>query len=160
MALVECSECGASVSNKAKTCVKCGAPVVAKQTKEDVRNGLGAIVAIAVVFAIGMAYIKFDGWRTERRTNADLAKRAKQREAAAATNCKKTPQEIFPIGERYESETLSRLLDENFKHVEYSPSRKFQVNCAGTIYSVQTEKVDDNRPGSAAQYRIMSIEVR
>ena len=32
MALVKCKECGNAVSDKATTCVKCGAPVVKQQT--------------------------------------------------------------------------------------------------------------------------------
>ncbi|WP_408356791.1 zinc-ribbon domain-containing protein [Paraburkholderia sp. RL18-103-BIB-C] len=32
MALVKCKQCGNEVSDKAPTCVKCGAPVVKQQT--------------------------------------------------------------------------------------------------------------------------------
>lgn len=50
MALIKCKECGTEISDKAKTCVKCGAPV--STFISDEKAGFGCLV---VIFLIGMA---------------------------------------------------------------------------------------------------------
>ena len=39
MALVKCSECGQSISSKAKTCIHCGCPIEEMDTVEEVAGG-------------------------------------------------------------------------------------------------------------------------
>lgn len=46
MALIKCKECGTEVSNKAATCVKCGAPVSKQTDAEKMAGGIGAAVII------------------------------------------------------------------------------------------------------------------
>lgn len=73
MALVECGECGTSVSDKAASCVKCGAPVgvvavplgpskilTTQQTSKPYKAGQlagGVLLAIGVVLAVGGAQL-------------------------------------------------------------------------------------------------------
>jgi len=46
MALIKCKECGTDVSDRATTCVKCGAPI--KAPKAKARSGCGVIVLGAI----------------------------------------------------------------------------------------------------------------
>lgn len=48
MALIECPECGTEISSKAKTCVKCGAPVARSKPK-----GCGRLIMIFFVLLVG-----------------------------------------------------------------------------------------------------------
>src|SRR5207237_876094 len=49
MALVKCGECGSDVSDLAKSCPKCGAPVAVEAPKE---RGYGCVVAILAIVGI------------------------------------------------------------------------------------------------------------
>jgi len=50
VALVKCTECGNEVSDKAKTCVKCGAPMVKQQTDAGkMLGGLGVLIVGALI---------------------------------------------------------------------------------------------------------------
>lgn len=51
MALMKCSECGTEISDKAKTCVKCGAPV-----KRKVSGARWIIAAPLALFVFYVAY--------------------------------------------------------------------------------------------------------
>ena len=73
MALVECGECGTSISDRAVACVKCGAPVGAlaaplgastitttQQTSKPYKAGQlagGVLLAVGVVLAVGGAQL-------------------------------------------------------------------------------------------------------
>ena len=51
MALIDCSECGKPISDKAKACPHCGAPVSKKITlSESEKKGKGTIAAIVLLF--------------------------------------------------------------------------------------------------------------
>jgi len=61
MALIECSECGHQVSDKANTCPQCGAPVGAEEGSEvqseqaQGKNKVTGIIALLVL--IGVVYV-------------------------------------------------------------------------------------------------------
>jgi uncharacterized membrane protein YvbJ len=54
MALIECHECGGQVSDHARTCPKCGAPVIAtiKRKQKAALIDLGIRLAVAAVIGI------------------------------------------------------------------------------------------------------------
>jgi ribosomal protein L40E len=60
MALIECHECGAQVSDHARTCPKCGAPVIVTIKRRQkallvefaIRLALGLVTGIVVWFSL------------------------------------------------------------------------------------------------------------
>lgn len=65
MALVKCSECGSDVSDLAKSCPKCGAPVAIEAPTE---RGHGCLVAILMVVAVLILTWIFSSNRTPSDT--------------------------------------------------------------------------------------------
>ena len=51
MAMINCSECGAEISSKADSCLKCGNPIKNK-TNEEALKGMGSIPACRRIIAI------------------------------------------------------------------------------------------------------------
>lgn len=76
MALIKCPECGASISDKSQTCVKCGCPIQAvaqakakEQAQTLMRQKKASVISIRVIiffvlFAIGLAceFFTFNGF--------------------------------------------------------------------------------------------------
>ncbi|MGO9587648.1 MAG: zinc ribbon domain-containing protein [Limisphaerales bacterium] len=56
MALIQCHECSGQVSDHARTCPHCGAPVIAtiKRRQKAVLIGLGIRLAVAVVVLVAI----------------------------------------------------------------------------------------------------------
>ncbi len=52
MALINCSECGKEISNKAQTCPHCGAPVVDDSWAIDIIPVAKSFIVICILFAI------------------------------------------------------------------------------------------------------------
>jgi uncharacterized membrane protein YvbJ len=64
MALIECSECGISISDKAVNCVKCGAPITSENnssgarlftTQETAKKFKLHLIITAIMFWLGLA---------------------------------------------------------------------------------------------------------
>ena len=58
MALIKCTECGAMISDQAKSCPKCGCPVEHDDQVEEIHNrprriGKWILVAVIAIIAIG-----------------------------------------------------------------------------------------------------------
>ena len=96
MALQKCHECGNDVSSEAKTCPKCGAPVVPPpkvETKQE--KVIGNIVAALIIgatifyFASGNSDSKTDSKKAENEcAAADLSCLANKGVIAAGVYCK------------------------------------------------------------------------
>lgn len=61
MALIKCSECGKEISNKAKTCPNCGAPVKLDDLKQEVSWGKAIGIIVGILFVILGLFLMFDG---------------------------------------------------------------------------------------------------
>ena len=64
MALIQCTECGAMISDKAKSCPKCGCPVehddqVEESSNRPRRIGKWILVAVIAILAIGSGVAYF-----------------------------------------------------------------------------------------------------
>ncbi|TXH93009.1 MAG: zinc ribbon domain-containing protein [Rheinheimera sp.] len=74
MSLIKCKECGEVISNKAKTCPKCGSPV---KNKSIVRS---ILFWIFIIFVIGTIFNTATD-RTQRQVNNEGRKLSKTEEA-------------------------------------------------------------------------------
>ena len=52
MALITCPDCGAQVSDRAKTCIHCGAPLIAEPNIVTIRTPKGEGVVVKVTYTI------------------------------------------------------------------------------------------------------------
>jgi hypothetical protein len=59
MALIKCTECGKEISDKAKTCPSCGAPVVTPKTKatKALSGCLGIIIVLSLALIVLLAIV-------------------------------------------------------------------------------------------------------
>lgn len=161
--MMKCRKCKAILPISTARCTRCFTKspfkaVVGEWKTKDYAKAYAAILGGAplVLWAIYAG----GSWWIERDSDAKFASMRAEQTQRNAENCKKTPYEIFPIGETYESNVLSVLQDQNFKKVRYSPDLSFTVNCAGLEYVVQTAKVDDGNPSHPAYYRVLSINIK
>lgn len=61
MALIKCSECGKEISDKAKTCPNCGAPVQSNDLKQEVSWGKAIGIIVGILFVLFGLFLTFDG---------------------------------------------------------------------------------------------------
>lgn len=56
MAIIKCEECGAEISDKAKVCPKCGAPIREEERNEEIYI-LVLMVVGAILFFVGIYFL-------------------------------------------------------------------------------------------------------
>lgn len=74
-----------------------------------------------------------------------------------AGSCNKFPHEIFPVGEKIESNDLARLTDSNCPNAKFYPDERIEVSYQSKHYIVQTKKLNFTGP---AYYEIQSIKAK
>ena len=77
------------------------------------------------------------------------------RPAVAVGLCKRQPLEIFPVGEKFQSNALSKLVDENCPNARFHPDERVEISYGTQRFFVQTKKL--NYSGQAF-YEIVSIQ--
>ncbi len=76
---------------------------------------------------------------------------------AIVGSCNKYPHEIFPVGEKIESNDLARLTDSNCPNAKFYPDERIEVSYQSKHYIVQTKKLNFTGP---AYYEIQSIKAK
>lgn len=157
MAIVKCRECGGQVSTKAVACPHCGA-VNPAEKQAALASGSSAspkkksstvktvLIVVAVLWVIGTV-ANLSSERTSTRTAAPAPE-------PIAGLCNKQPLEIFPVGEKFESDALSRRTDANCPNARFHADERIEVSYNGQQYFIQTKKLNYSGP---AYYEIISI---
>lgn len=57
MALINCSECGKEISDKANTCPNCGAPIKEDEIKREIKAGINITKKLAIVLIVALSLI-------------------------------------------------------------------------------------------------------
>ena len=97
----------------------------------------------------------------ENKKNVASANRPTQTAAATPQpsavvgSCDKHPTEVFPVGETFESDALSRRTDNNCPNARFHSDERIEVSFGGQRYFVQTKKLNFTGP---AFYKILSIK--
>jgi hypothetical protein len=156
MAITKCRECGGQVSTKAAACPHCGATNPAVEAAQANANNAvppkkksstlkTVLIVIAVLWVIGtVAQLS-----AKRSTTQSTA-----RSEPVAGLCNKQPLEIFPVGEKFESDALSKRTDANCPNARFHADERIEVSYGGQRFFVQTKKLNFSGP---AYYEIVSI---
>ena len=156
MAITKCRECGGQVSTKAAACPNCGAPnPVGEATSNNAKISAPpkrksatfkvVLIAIAVLWIIGTV-----AQLSAKRTSTQAAVQP----VSIAGLCNKQPLDIFPVGEKFESDVLSKLTDANCPSARFHSDERIEVVYGGQRFFVQTKKLNST---GRAYYEIISI---
>ena len=157
MAITKCRECGGQVSTKAAACPHCGATNPAGEAMPNATSSAPPkkksstlkmmLIVIAVLWIIGTV-VQMSAKRTPTQATSNPV--------SIAGLCNKQPLEIFPVGEKIESDALSRLTDTSCPNARFHSDDRIEVSYGGQRFFVQTKKLNFTGP---AFYEIVSIRV-
>lgn len=162
MRTIRCRSCGRSTLEGSVLCPSCGGQINQEDsstgpTRAAPRINVATVVAFMAV-VVALAWWASLAFRTSEGPGSGLPPPASS--SLKVENCTKSPADLFPVGQTFESKDLSALQDKYLKNVSYSPDMSFRVTCFGSRYVVQTAKVDDNDPSHPAYYKIVSVQAQ
>ena len=103
MAMIDCSECGKSISDQASSCPACGAPN--RAYRKPMSGFLIFVIIVVVLFVLFLIFGAVVGSTPEEK--------AKQQERDAIEYCKKqvTNPSLEPDAQRFASRTCDYMVD-------------------------------------------------
>jgi len=156
MAIIKCRECGGQVSTKAAACPHCGATNPAGEVASTARVAAPpkkkSSTLKIVLIAVGVLWLIGTVAQMSAKRTAGTQPAVQQ--VSAIGLCNKQPLEIFPVGEKFESDALSKRTDANCPNARFHPDERIEVSYAGQRFFVQTKKLNYSGP---AHYEIVSI---
>ena len=155
MAITKCRECGGQVSTKAAACPHCGAinpagedaPALKGSAPSKKKSSIlkTVLIVIGVLWIVGTVS-QMSAERTSTQSPAQPA--------SVAGLCNKHPLELFPVGEKFESDILLKVTDANCPNAHFHSDERIEVSYGGKRFFVQTKKMNFTGP---AYYEIISI---
>ena len=128
MAITKCRECGGQVSTKATACPHCGATNPTGESAPIAKSGPPpkkksstlkiVLIVIGVLWLIG-TIAQMNAKRTSPQPTVQPV--------SIAGVCNKQPLEIFPVGEKFESDVLSKLTDANCPNARFHSDERIEV---------------------------------
>jgi len=147
VALIRCPECKATVSSKAASCPKCGAPVAAARASKKKRSGCGCVLALLVggAIALGIAVNKLPSQETPSQTATSPAKPQYQFERASQAQVKRL--KAVQEEDKRIAGTVYAVKSQHHKNVWYVSTKIYGPGLEDGISAVWSMSGDRANPG-------------